>query len=271
MRKISSKNKSLNCQSIREKIDLASKLNYNIAYLLNQVKLNENHLPIHTCDPELYPDFIALNTEKNKFHFTPKTALSFYSYDRTFDNPNGLYNAIYYKNKKLLEKYKKKYANIPFVIAPDYSIFDDIWKYENESRLFKIRILMLWFVKEIGATVIPNAIYVSSDKLPLYLSGFENCTVIAFSTKGHMRYNSDRNRIKETVQYVVDNLPLKTIIVYSVCGKDDKVLKLFYYAIKNNVQVLIINNTMRQRNKILAMKSRKDDNQFQLFNKGQKI
>lgn len=256
MRKISCKNKMPNGQPVRQKIDINSKLNYEIAYWLNQAEFNENHLPIHYCDPDIYPDFIALNTEKSKFYYTPKTALAFYSYDRTFDHLNGLYNAIYYNDKKLLEKYKKRYANINFVIAPDYSIFDDIWRYENESRLFKIRVIMLWFKIELGAIVIPNAIYVSPEKLPLYLSGFENCTTIAFSTKGHMRYNSDITRIKETVKYVVDNFPLKTIIVYSVCGKDDKVLKVFDYATNNNVKVLIVNNTMRQRNRILTMKSK---------------
>lgn len=233
----------------REEVPLEYKLNYGIADYLNKAQLNDNHLPIHHCDPDVYPDFIAMCSEKDKFNLTAKTAVGFYSYDRSFDNRDGLYNAIQYRNKKKLKYYKNYYKNIKFVIAPDYSIFDDIWKYENQHRLLRIRVLMLWFVMEIGAIVIPNAVYVSEDKLPLYFSGLENCTVMCFSTKSHVRRADDRKRVKATVKYVVDHFPLKKIIVYSGCGKDETSLKLFRYAIEKGVDVEIIQNTRRQLNK----------------------
>ncbi|MCQ2510086.1 MAG: DUF4417 domain-containing protein [Lachnospiraceae bacterium] len=223
-------------------------VNYGIADILNKTILNEYHLPIHHCDPRVYPDFIALNAEKAKFHQTPATALGFYSYDRTFDKIDGLYNAIYYNDKRLLKKYKKLYADIRFVIGPDYSLFDNIWIYENESRLLKIRVIMLWFLMEIGAIVIPNAIYIDSNKLPEYLSGFEKCTVMCFSTKGQVRYARNRARVKETVKYVVDHFPLKMILVYSACGKDDTSLKLFEYATSQGIEVRIVDNTLRRQN-----------------------
>lgn len=248
MKKITYKVKNQDGTVGRIEKELQHQLNYGIAELLNKSVLNEYHLPVHHCDPIVYPDYIALNSEKAKFHLTLATALGFYSYDLTFDKIDGLYNAIYYKNKRLLEKYKKLYSNIRFVIGPDYSIFDNIWMYENESRLLKIRVIMLWFVMEIGAIVIPNAIYVSPDKLPQYLSGFETCTVMCFSTKGHVRYAKNRSRVKETVKYVVDHFPLKTILVYSVCGNDETSLKLFEYAIAHGVNVRIVDNTLRRRN-----------------------
>lgn len=250
MKKLTYKSIDQNGLVVRKEKSLQNQLNYNIAGLLNKTILNEYSLPVHHCNPEIYPDYIALNIEKSKFHMTPATALAFYSYDRTFDKIDGLYNAIYYQDKKLLKKYKMLYANIRFVIAPDYSIFDDIWSYENENRLFKIRIIMLWFVIEIGSIVIPNAIYISNDKLPQYLSGFENCTVMCFSTKGQVRYARNRLRVKETVKYVVDHFPLKVILVYSVCGKDETSLKLFNYAIDRGIDVRIVNNTLRSRNQI---------------------
>lgn len=233
---------------IRKEIELRYQLNYGIADLLNTAVLNDFHLPIHHCDPQVYPDFIALNTETSKYHLTPATALGFYSYDRTFDKIDGLYNAIYYNDKRLLMKYKKLYTNIRFVIAPDYSLFDNIWIYENESRLLKIRVIMLWFMIEIGAIVIPNAIYISPDKLPQYLSGFETCTVMCFSTKGQVRYSKNRARVKETVKYAVDHFPLKTILIYSACGKDETSLKLFEYAISHKIEVRIVDNTLRRQN-----------------------
>ena len=248
MRKISKKAVNPDGSNTRISLDIADKLNYSIAHLLNQSFLNDYELPIHHCDPSVYPDFMALNSEPAKYHLTPLTAVCFYSYDKEIDGINGLYNAIYYNNKRLLEKYKKRYENVSFVIAPDFSMFDDIWHYENEYRLFKVRIIMLWFVLEIGAVVIPNVPYLETEKLPLYLSGFENCTVMCFSTKGHIKYAEDKKRIRDNVKYVVDNYPLKTILVYSVCGKDSNTLDLFEYAISKGIDVRIVDNTMRRRN-----------------------
>ena len=251
MRKVTRKVTNKNGDSFRQQKELRYLLNYGIADLLNKAILNKYHLPVHHCNPSIYPDFIALNTEPSKFHHTSRTALGFYSYDRSFDKIDGLYNAIYYRDKELLRSFREQYKDIKFVIGPDYSIFDNVWNYENKSRLFKIRIAMLWFVLETGAVVIPNAIYASLDRLPEYLSGFENCTVMCFSTKGHVRNSKDRRRVKETVKYVVDNFPLKVLLVYSVCGNDATSLKLFNYAASNGVEVRIVNNTMRERNQFL--------------------
>ena len=126
MKKITYKKTDKNGNVVRMEKELQYQLNYGIADLLNRSVLNDYHLPIHHCDPMIYPDFIALNTEKSKYHLTPTTALSFYSYDRTFDKIDGLYNAIYYNNSKLLYKFKNEYKNINFVIVPDYSLFDNI-------------------------------------------------------------------------------------------------------------------------------------------------
>ncbi len=248
MRKVSAKTQNEDGTTFRKPREMKYLLNLGIADLLNQSELNKYDLPIHYCDPHVYPDYIVLNTEKSKYHLTPATALSFYTFDKSFDKRDGLYEAIYRKDKNLLEKYKELYAGINFIIGPDYSLFDDIWRFENESRLLKIRIIMLWFVLELGAVVIPNAIYLKKDSLPKYLSGLENCTVMCFSTKGHVRRARDRVRVKETVKFVVDNFPLKTILVYSVCGKDETSMKLFSYAISKGINVLIVDNTMRRRN-----------------------
>lgn len=248
MRKISEKTIGPDGNEIRTPVNLAGKLNYNIADLLNQSYLNEFDLPIHHCDPAVYPDYIALNSEPAKYRETPLTAVAFYTYDKTFDKIDGLFNAIYYDDKRLLDRYEKQYKDVAFIIAPDYSLFDDIWLYENNYRLFKTRVLMLWFVLVIKAVVIPNVPFLSPEKLPLYLSGFEHCTVMSFSTKGHVRYSEDRRRIKECVKYVVDAFPLKTILVYSVCGKDSTSLDLFDYAFSKGIDVRMIDNTMRRRN-----------------------
>lgn len=255
MKKITIKVRNKDGSVCRKEIQLAHKLNYGILDLMQQCTINEYHLPIHYCDPKTCPDYFALSTKKKEYHSTPNTGVVFYCYDREFDNQTGLFEAIYYQNKKQLDKYKKQFANVKFIVAPDYSMFDNVWSLENDSRLWKVRIIMLWFVVEMKATVIPNAIYLSTDKLEKYLSGFENCKVMCFSTKSHIRYARDRKRIKETVQYVVDNLNITTVLVYSVCAKDETSLKLFEYAISKGIAVKIIDNSQRQRN-ILNMQKR---------------
>ncbi|MBR4395944.1 MAG: DUF4417 domain-containing protein [Eubacteriaceae bacterium] len=248
MRKLTKKAVGPDGKVTRTPVKLSGKLNFNIADYLNQSFLNEYNLPIHHCDPDVYPDFIALNCEPAKYHETPLTAVAFYTYDKSFDKIDGLFNAIYYDDKRLLAKYERQYKDVAFVIAPDYSMFDDIWQFENNYRLFKTRILMLWFVLVIKAVVIPNVPYLDTSKLPLYLSGFEKCTVMCFSTKSHVRYKDDRKRIRDNVKYTVDTFPLKTILVYSVCGRDSTSLELFDYALSKGIDVRIIDNTMRRQN-----------------------
>ena len=50
----------------------------------------------------------------------------------------------------------------------------------------------------------------------------EKCSVIAMSAKSHIRYASERKLFEKAIRYAVDNLPLKVIIVYSACGKDER-------------------------------------------------
>ena len=73
--------------------------------------------------------------------------------------------------------------------------------------------------------------------------------MVAFSTKGHVRYASERALLKDAVKYAVDHLPLKAIIVYSVCGNDETSLKLFQYAIDKGIRVVIPDNSLRERNR----------------------
>lgn len=145
MRKFTRKMILDNEECIREPIDMRPLLNYGIANLLNKSILNDNHVPEHYCNPNIMPDYIAFNSQKNDYFLTDRTAVAFFTFDKTFDKIDGLYSAIYYNDKKLLTKFRKQFSGVRFVIAPDYSIFDDVWRFENEYRLFKTRIIMLWF------------------------------------------------------------------------------------------------------------------------------
>ena len=237
-----------NGQIIRKRKDMRAMFNLNILNLLEKAQKTDSDMPVLLCDTKVYPDFLALYNQPRTYHETKSTAVCFYSYDSSFDGINGLFNAIYYNNNRLLSYYKERFHGVKYFISPDYSVFGDFPEPENLIRLWKARIVTLWFALELRAVAIPSATYISENTFPKYFDGLEKCSVIAFSTKGHVRYASERNLLKAAVKYAVDNLPLQTIIVYSVCGEDQNSFRLFKYAINKGIKVIIPNNILRKRN-----------------------
>jgi hypothetical protein len=68
------------------------------------------------------------------------------------------------------------------------------------------------------------------------------------NAKSHIRYKAERKLFEKAIRYAVDHLPLKAIIVYSVCGKDETCLKSFDYARNHGIKIIIPENTLRNRN-----------------------
>ena len=229
--------------------DLRRLLNLNYVSLTNKTQVTgEYDFPVLYCNTDIFPDYLALYTQPGSYHLTPYTGVCFYCYDNTFDGKHGLFSAIYHNDCELLDYYKERFRDVRFIISPDYSQFGDLQKIENLIRLWKARIVTLWFIVELKAVAIPNITYVAEESFPLFFCGIEQCKVVAFSTKGHIRNAAERNLLKAAVKYAVDNLPLKAIVVYSVCGKDETTLRLFRYAIDNGVKIIIPNNSLRERN-----------------------
>lgn len=235
---------------LRCKVDLRNNLNYNYLNLTDMtVFTGAFDIPTVYCNTMVFPDYLALYSQAGYYHKTANTGVCFYQYDRVFDGIDGIYNAIYYNNKKLLKKYKKRFDGVKFFIMPDYSVFGDIDKAENINRLKKSRIVALWLSCELGAVVIPNLMYVSAEEMPIFCSGIENCSVLALSLKSHVRRASERNLTKAAVKYAVDNMPLKAIVVYSGCGKDETALAILKYATDNGIKIIIPENSLRERNR----------------------
>jgi ABC-type dipeptide/oligopeptide/nickel transport system ATPase component len=91
--------------------------------------------------------------------------------------------------------------------------------------------------------------YVSTEEMPIFCLGIENCSVLALSLKSHVRRASERNLTKAAVKYAVDNMPLKAIVVYSGCGKDETALAILKYATDNGIKIIIPENSLRERNR----------------------
>ena len=228
------------------------KLNLNYLDITNLTyPVGKYGLPALVCDINVYPDYIAQYNNPKDYHKTNNTAVAFYLFDDIFDGKDGLYNAIYFNDKKLLNEFKKRFKGVKFFISPDYSQLGDIDLIENLHRLKKSRIVSLWLMHEFHVPVIPHITFPTLDVLDIYLSGLEDCNVVAFSTMGIINYSYEKKILQEAIKYTVDYLKkLKTIIVFDVCAEDDNVNDIFSYAIEKGINIVIPANKLKIRNKI---------------------
>lgn len=230
---------------------IKKKLNLNIIELLNNTQtVGWLDIPKIYCPNITNVDYIALYTKPNLYSKKLNTIISFYNYDIKFDAIDGLFNAIYYNNKKLLKKYKNRFKDCYLFISPDYSECGDVHFIENLYRIFKARTVSIWLTMNCNAIVIPNITYSNRKMFEYMLLGLEDVETVAFGTKGNVCDREDKILLIDAIKYTVDHLSkLKTIIVYSCCKQDKTIYNIFEYAIKKGVKVIVPSNTLQLRNK----------------------
>lgn len=230
-------------------IDLRKKLNLSYLRYTNLTHAAGKHdLPALACNTEVLPDYIALSGYPAQYHKTPLTAVGYWEYDEGFDGYEGLYNAIYYDREDLLERYRNRYAGVRFFFTPDYSQFGEVNDIEEHYRLLKARIVGIWLAMELGAVVIPFITVPTPDSIEFALDGLEDCSVVAFSTKGYVNDPVERGIIKELVRLTVDKLDLRAIVVYDVCSTNAAVDDIFSYAREKGIEVVVPANALKERN-----------------------
>lgn len=206
-------------------------------------------IPALYCNTDIFPDFIALYSEKSYYFRTELTAIGFFQFDIEFDGQHGLYNAIYYNNKEDLAKFKERFKGIKFVFTPDYSLLEDSDEAENIYRLKKMRVVSLWFINELGVIVIPIISFPSIRMIDYYLEGLENSSVVGISTKGHIDEPNEYNILCKMIKYIVEKkYNLKAIIVYDVCGNSYKTYQAFKIAEDLGVKIIIPDNSLKLQN-----------------------
>lgn len=232
-----------------EDVDLRKKLNLNYLRYTNLTHAAGKHdLPALVCNTEVYPDYIALSGYPAQYHKTALTAIGYWEYDERFDGYEGLFNAIYYDREDLLERYRSRYAGVRFFFTPDYSQFGDVSDLEENYRLLKARVVGIWLAMELGAVVIPFITVPTPQSVGFALDGLENCSVVAFSTKGYVNDPVEREIIKELVRLTVDTLDLRAIVVYDVCSTNDAVDDIFSYAKEKGIEIVVPANALKERN-----------------------
>ena len=86
------------------------------------------------------------------------------------------------------------------------------------------------------------------------LDGYGDCSVVAISTKGHMGDPAENLRLRANIRLTGEKLTnLKTIIAYDVCSTNDATLDTFSYAIERDIEIVIPNNTLKDRNMTLYL------------------
>lgn len=241
---------------VKEKRDLKRKLNFNHLQLTNKtICCGELNLPEILCDlPEL-PDYIALYSQPADYHRTEMTAVSFYDYDNEMDGQHGLYNAIKYGNKKDIERYKNRFKGVKIFFMPDYSIFGDIQAYENHHRMGRAREVALWLTMENDSIVIPNIAAGSTRDFEFIFDGYERVKVAGISTKSKLRKRQDRELLQATIDEAVIRMPsLETFIVYDISADNKEANILFEGAREKGIRVVIPDNSMKIRNRILKVR-----------------
>lgn len=225
-------------------------------YLQKTTMRGDFDLPEMHCHTKVLPDYIAVYQQPGDYHRTLFTAVAFFSYDDVFDGQHGLYNAIYYDNKRDLQRFKERFKGVHFAIAPDCSQCGDVDHIENLYRLKRSRIISLWLNQEMGISVIPLITFPNLKHLGWVLEGLQDCSVVAFSTKGCVDDSYEKSILMEAVRITVDTLKLKAILVYDVCKDNQAVDEIFAYARQKGIEVKVPLNMLKERNIVLAKERR---------------
>lgn len=241
---------------VKKQRDLKRQLNYNHLNLTNKtVCCGELDFPEIQCDLPALPDYIALYSQPSDYHRTEMTAVSFYDYDIKMDGQHGLYNAIKYSNRKDLDSFKKRFHGVKIFFMPDYSIFGDIQAYENYHRIGRAREVALWLTMENNSVVIPNIAAGSTRDFEYIFDGYENVKVAGISTKSKLTKSEDRKLLQETIDEAVIRMPtLETFVVYDISADNKDANILFAGAREKGIKVVIPDNSMKIRNRILKVR-----------------
>lgn len=234
---------------------LAKLLNLNYLDVTNKAQaVGAFDLPAMTCNTRVLPDYIALYNHPGDYEHTAYTAVGFFLYDKVFDGKDGLFNSIYYHDEDRLAFFKRRFENVRMFIMPDFSQCGDVQVVENVYRQFKMRVVSLWLTLELDAVVIPLVTFPTLEFLPYILEGYENCSVVCFSTMGSQSDFHEKRVLRQAIELTVDTLELTDIVVFDVCRSDRKAFDLFSYAIDREVSVHVPNNLLKDRNASKGLK-----------------
>lgn len=235
---------------VKDEKNLKDRLNLNHIDLINKTHCTGKYdFPKLLSPSNVTIDYLALYSDHYEYDKTSNVCVCFYEYDKTFDGKNGLFNSILYKDDKALDRFRRRFENVNYFISPDYSLCGDCAEILNIYNIYKARVVSLALTLLFDKLVIPNITFSTRKSFEYMLDGLEECSTVAFSTKGSLKVKEQTYLFIESIRYTVDHLNrLKQIIVYDVSTDNDKIMELFRYAITKGIKVIIPNNLLKNRN-----------------------
>lgn len=164
-----------------------------------------------------------------------------------FDTIDGIYNAIIYKDIKLLKYYKARYRNVKFFISPDYSTYGDFDDVIILNNLRKSLVVSLWLIFVLDAIVYPLMTYSNEKSLDWCFEHIMINSNVALSLKGIMN-EPEKSLFVKALKKLIETRYPKALIVYSVC-KEKSAKRMLLYAYQKGIPVYIIENTLLKRNR----------------------
>ena len=216
-------------------------------YIMNEFESsNVFQIPMIGDFNEEYPDYIALFNHRKDFSKTKNTCIGFYIKDKYFDDIDGIYQAIIYKDVKLLKYYKYLLKDVKFIIAPDYSMYGNFKDSTLIHQLEKQAIVFGWMKLELDAIIYPNITYGLKHTYKWCFKNIYKGSNVALSLKGCIRNGENENLIN-AIKFMTDEINPKSIILYSV-SNDETSKKLLSYPISKNIPIIFVSNELKTRN-----------------------
>lgn len=252
----------LNCLKLRyshkKRINDMNKKN-NIQNLLNLNYLNLSNLVEHYSKFNI-PKVSAKFTIKDKYivlyreyynYFEFFSCLAFFDYDEEFYGKNGLFNALYYNNTKLIEEVRRLLDHINYVIQPDYINENNNNKVEDIYAFFKSKILAIHFLKHHRTFTIPLIYYKKEHLLNLILEHYENIHIVCFKFMEIENNEKNIELLKKAIKEIVDRFTdLKQVIVFTDIIDETLINNIFAYVKEKNIQFLNPENLYKKEKRI---------------------
>lgn len=183
-------------------------------------------------------DYLALYSDTAEYSKTANTAVCFYQYDHVFDGIHGLYNSIVYKDDERLAKFRERFKDVKWIVAPDYSLFGDFPNAMQIYNVYRSRVCAAWLSANTGAKVIPNVRWSFPFTFDYCFDGIMKGSNVAVGLLGLVKGNDNRAMFLEGFKRMVDAVQPKAILVYGFVTESN-IENLLGYAMERGVRIVI--------------------------------
>lgn len=183
-------------------------------------------------------DYIALYSDTSEYNKTENTCVVFYQYDHVFDGVHGLYNSIIYQDEKRLDEFRKRFKEVKYIVAPDYSLFGDFPNALQIFNVYKSRVCLCWLIANTKAKVIPNVRWTFPFAYEYCFDGIMKGSNIAIGVLGQIRDKENKKVFLDGFKVAIDRIEPRCILVYGFITESN-FDELFGYAKSKGIKIII--------------------------------